>query len=170
MNATAGSLLGFLHTGPMSGWDLVSTAERSIGNFWTLTRSQVYRELARLADDGLVEIGAPGPRERREHTITDAGRAAFRAWLDTEPGREQIRYPLLLTISFGRHLPPERLAAFVAAHRTAHEERLAEYREVRAACGPDDDPYAMAALDFGIRYEAAVLDWFEHLPPEIRGG
>lgn len=169
LNATAGSLLGFLHEGPKSGWDLVETAQHTIGNFWSLTRSQVYRELARLADDGLVEAGEPGPRERREYTLTAAGRAAFRDWLATAPGPEQIRYPLLLTIGFGRHLPPELLAGFVAGHRAVHEERLAGYLAFRDAAGEDADPYAMATLDFGIRYETAVLDWFEHLPPEIRG-
>jgi DNA-binding PadR family transcriptional regulator len=168
LNATAASLLGFLHAGPMTGWDLVATAEALIGDFWSLTRSQVYRELAAMAETGLVAAGEKGSRERRPYRLTDAGRAAFLDWLRREPGPEQIRYPLLLTIAFGRHLPPGQLATFVAAHRVVHAARLAGYRELREALG-DDDPYAVATLDFGIRYEQAVLDWFDHLPPEIGG-
>ncbi|HWI05063.1 MAG TPA: PadR family transcriptional regulator, partial [Acidimicrobiales bacterium] len=125
VNATAASLLGFLHERPMSGWDLVATAEALIGDFWSVTRSQVYRELATMEAAGLVVAGPPGPRERRPFELTDAGRAAFQAWLREPPGPEQIRYPLLLTIAFGRHLPPERLAAFITEHRQVHEERLA---------------------------------------------
>jgi DNA-binding PadR family transcriptional regulator len=176
LNATAASLLGFLHAGPLTGWDLVSTAELVIGDFWKLTRSQVYRELTAMADAGLITAGATGPRERRPYELTDAGRRAFQHWLHTEPGPEQIRYPLLLTLSFGAHLEPELLAGFVAAHRERHEERLAVYRAARAAAteaateaGADPDPYALATLDFGIRYEQAVLDWFDALPPEIAG-
>jgi hypothetical protein len=127
LNPTAASLLGFLHAGPMTGWDLVATAETLIGDFWSLTRSQVYRE----------------------------------------PGPEQIRYPLLLTIAFGRHLPTGRLAEFVAAHRVVHAARLEGYRELRGSVA--GDPYALATLDFGMRYEQAVLDWFDSLPPEIKG-
>ncbi|MDQ3898773.1 MAG: hypothetical protein M3326_16280, partial [Actinomycetota bacterium] len=97
----------------------------------------------------------------------DAGRAAFREWLQRRPGPEQIRYPLLLTIAFGRHLPPRRLAAFVADHREVHEQRLAHYRTLHADAGDHLDAYAVATLDFGIRYEAAVLEWFDNLPPEI---
>ena len=41
VNPTAASLLGFLHDGPMSGWDLVNRAQERIGEFWSLTRSQV---------------------------------------------------------------------------------------------------------------------------------
>jgi DNA-binding PadR family transcriptional regulator len=167
LNPTAASLLGFLHAGPMTGWDLVATAETLIGDFWSLTRSQVYRELAAMAEAGLVEAGERESRERRPYHLTDAGRAAFREWLQREPGPEQIRYPLLLTIAFGRHLPTERLATFVAAHRVVHAARLAGYRELRGSVA--GDPYALATLDFGMRYEQAVLDWFDDLPPEIRG-
>ena len=85
------------------------------------------------------------------------------------PGPEQIRYPLLLAISFGAHIPPQTLAGFVAAHRAEHRERLAAYErslpDVRAHGGA----HAVAVLDFGIRYERAVLGWFETLPPEIAG-
>ena len=169
MNATAGSLLGFLHERPMSGWDLFTTAQVLIGDFWTVTRSQVYRELAAMEAAGLVAAGPPGPRERRPYEITDAGRAAFDEWLRRPPGSEQIRYPLLLTIAFGRHLPPGHLAEFVAEHRTLHEQRLEGYRALRADAGENFDAFAAATLDFGIRYESAVLDWFEHLPPDIAG-
>lgn len=91
LNATAASLLGSLHEGPMTGWDLVAVAQQRIGNFWTLTQSQVYRELAAMAKSGLVEAGEPRPRDRKPFTITSRGRAAFREWIDREPGLEHIR-------------------------------------------------------------------------------
>jgi DNA-binding PadR family transcriptional regulator len=165
MNATMGSLLGFLHEGPQSGWDLVATAQRMIGPFWSLTQSQIYRELATMAADGLIEEDEVGPRERRPYRLTDAGREAFAEWIDQQPGVEQIRYPLLLTLAFSRHLSPERLAEFVRHHRATHAERLAGYdaelaEAVRAGAGPQD----LVTLDFGIRYERAVLDWFDNLP------
>jgi DNA-binding PadR family transcriptional regulator len=167
VNATAASLLGFLHERPMSGWDLVATAQALIGDFWSITRSQVYRELAAMEAAGLIVAGPAGPRDRRPYELTDAGRAAFGEWLRQRPGSEQIRYPLLLTIAFGRHLPRGRLASFVADHREVHAQRLAQYRDLRSQVGDALDPYALATLDFGIRYEAAVLEWFDHLPPEI---
>ncbi len=39
LNATAASLLGFLHAGPASGWDLLRIAQTSIGRFWSITSS-----------------------------------------------------------------------------------------------------------------------------------
>ena len=124
LNATAASLLGFLHDGPRTGWDLVATAQLVIGNFWSLTQSQVYRELTAMAGSGLVKAGERGHRDRRPYEITDAGRQAFAGWLDREPGPENIRFPLLLTLAFGRHLRPQRLAGFLAQHRSQHASRL----------------------------------------------
>lgn len=168
LNATAASLLGFLHLGPMSGWELVRTAERRIGDFWSLTQSQVYRELAAMAERGLVTAGERGPRDRREYALTDAGRAAFREWAGQPPGSESIRFPLLLAISFGEHVPRERLAAFIRRHRAIHEARLAQY-ELDSQAATAASPYQQATLAFGLAYERAVLDWFENLPSEIRG-
>ena len=81
LNATAASLLGFLHERPMSGYELAATAAAVIGDFWTLTQSQVYRELTWMADDGLVTAGERGTRDRRPFAITEAGRDAFAQWV-----------------------------------------------------------------------------------------
>ena len=168
MNATAASLLGFLHEGPMSGYELASLAQRVIGDFWSLTQSQVYRELAWMADAGLVTPGERGARDRRPYSLTDAGRAAFADWIDRPPGPETIRHPLLLTLSFGRHVAPDRLATFIRQHRDAHAERLRVYQaQARAAATASPDPYSGATLAFGIAYEQAVMDWFSALPKAI---
>jgi len=175
LNATAASLLGFLHSGPSSGWDLLATAREVIGPFWSITQSQVYRELAAMERAGLITAQQSGPRDRRPYELTSAGRAAFTVWLAQEPAPEQIRFPLLLTMSFGAHLPPETLAAFVESHRHTHAQRLAEYERTREAMTEAvpagmGDAYGLATLDFGIRYERAVLEWFEHLPARMTGG
>jgi DNA-binding PadR family transcriptional regulator len=177
LNATSASLLGFLHEGAMTGWDLVAVAQQRIGNFWTLTQSQVYRELAAMARAGLVEIGQPGPRDRKPYLITEAGRTAFREWIDRDPGVEQIRFPLLLTIMFAGHLPPGRLTEMVATQRAVHAQRLADYRRMREEIDEviDEvidgaDRFRLATLEFGLRYESTVLDWFDQLPEMLGDG
>ena len=172
LNATAASLLGFLHRGPMTGWDLMATAQSTIGDFWTLTQSQVYRELAAMAGAGLIEQGEKGVRDRKPYTITDSGREAFAAWIDREPGAETIRFPLLLTVAFGSHLPGERLASFLTSQRVVHERRLAGYEQHRAAVDAEPlsmDAFALATLEFGLAYERAVLAWFDGLPTQLTG-
>lgn len=171
LNPTAASLLGFLHEGPMTGWDLLATAQLRIGGFWSLTQSQVYRELAAMAAAGLIAAGERGRRERQPYTITPAGRAAFAAWVRREPPEETIRFPLLLTIAFGRSVPLDDLGRFVREHREVHAGRLAAYERLHdAARTAGADAYAMATLTFGLTYERAVLAWFASLPEEMLAG
>lgn len=166
INATAASLLGFLHDGPASGWDLLRTARVSIGRFWSITSSQVYRELAAMEADGLVVGAEAGARERRAFRLTAAGRQRFASWIAEPPGDDQVRIPLLLMVSFGRHLPTARLTEIIREYGTRHATRRDEYR---AALDTADDPYLRATLEFGARYEHAVVAWCDAvgdiLPP-----
>jgi DNA-binding PadR family transcriptional regulator len=163
LNPTAASLLGFLHWGPMTGWNLEQAVERSIGNFWNVTRSQVYRELRNLHAWGLVEPGEAGPRDRLPYAITAAGREAFAEWIARPPGDEIIRFPLLLTAFFQEHVEPARLRRYLREHELRHLRRLEEYERHLAAM---DDATSGPALTlrFGIEYERAVLRWFASLP------
>lgn len=163
LNPTAASLLGFLEEGPQTGYALVKVAEELIGDFWSLTRSQVYRELARLCGLGLIEVTGSGPRSARPYQLTPAGHEAFLAWISTPPPAEHIRFPLLLTLSFGRWLDAVKLKGFIADHRRAHALRLASYQDHTEV----DDPYLAAVISFGINYERAVLTWIDSLPAAL---
>lgn len=165
LNATAASLLGFLHEGPKTGWDLVTTAQERIGKFWSLTTSQVYRELAAMERDGLIVPGEKGPRDRKPYTLTDEGRQAFAEWIDRDPGPENIRHPLLLTVAFADHLPPERLAEILAHYRAAHEKQLSGYEDLMAH--RDLPSFSAATVEFGIAYERAVLTWLEGMDARL---
>ena len=162
LNPTAAALLGFLHAGELSGYELSKAAEDIIGDFWHVTRSQVYRELATLRARGLVEPTGTGPRAKRPHQITEDGRAAFTNWVAQPPQLEQIRYPLLLTMAFGAWLGADRVLEFAEAHRPAHETRLERYRSLQSDAHLDN--YLQAAVAFGVRYEEAVLAWTDELP------
>ena len=162
LNATAASLLGFLHEAPRSGYDLEVVIDGSIGRFWNVTRSQIYRELRALEDAGLASSAEPGARARRVYALTPRGRKAFVEWLAREPGRDLIRIPFLLQLFFAEALPPDMLAARVRERRAFHEAQCAEYRrrlpEVEAAA-----PFPALTMRFGLRYAEASLAWLRDI-------
>jgi DNA-binding PadR family transcriptional regulator len=171
LNATAGALLGLLRDGPRSGYELVAAAEQMIGGFWTITRSQVYRELAALADRGLLRRGQTGPRDRQPYHLTATGRVAFRQWVNTSPEPENLRIPLLLRLTFADAIDPGQLRAMLTEHHAVHQRRLADYRSMDrqlAAAGVPEE--RRVTLAFGISYETAVLRWFRQLPASINPG
>jgi DNA-binding PadR family transcriptional regulator len=162
INPTAASLLGFLESGPMTGWDLATHIDRSVGNFWNVTRSQVYRELAQLEAHGLVAGEEAGARARRPYHLTAAGRRAFRAWLNDEPGPDLIRSRLLLTVFFGEHLDPAKLRRFLTGHRLQHQRRLETYRELEGTLD-ESLRFPRETLAFGIAFEELSICWIESL-------
>lgn len=159
LNATQGSLLGFLHDEPKTGWDLVREIEAGLGRFWNVTSSHVYRELRRLEASGLVTAGRPEARERRPFAITAAGRRAFKRWIEEVPDPEQIRFPLLVKLWFARHLDADHLEEFFEGAAKDHESRLAFYRDVERTLDEGDD--RAAVVRFGIAYEQAVIQWLD---------
>ena len=52
--------LGLLAQAPGSGYDLLKHFEKSMANVWPATQSQLYGELDRLAEAGLIEVSDIG--------------------------------------------------------------------------------------------------------------
>lgn len=44
------AILGWLHTEPMSGYDLKKRFEQGVGYFWPVDEMQIYRTLDRLLE------------------------------------------------------------------------------------------------------------------------
>jgi DNA-binding PadR family transcriptional regulator len=162
LNPTAASLLGFLSRSPMSGYDLAAAVAGSIGYFWNVTRSQLYREIKELERRGYVTRSQTGAREKRVCTITAAGLRAFSDWIASEPEQELIRYPLLLSVFFGDRITAQTLARWLHEHRAKHEQRLKRYEDMLPRV-QRDAPYPALTLQFGIEYEKAVLRWIDTL-------
>ena len=154
----------------MTGGELERTAKIVIGEYWTITRSQIYRELSALATRGLLRAGPTGARDAQPYGLTEAGESAFLAWLEEGPGEDTIRLPILLTVGFGTSLPAGRLAEILDDYQRRHEERLAHIRFLDAKfAGDGENAYVRATLSFGLIYEEAVQRWLAQLPAELRG-
>lgn len=148
----------------MTGGQLMSAAQSRLGPFWTMTRSQIYRELPGLAERGFVRAGKAGPRSSQPYAVTAAGKRAFTRWLGEPAGHDQLRNPLLLRAVFGEAAGPSRLAELYAAKAEEHTTGLASVRDQLKQAKQEGDQYAQAALEFAVMYHRAVLKWLESAP------
>ncbi|HEY3009894.1 MAG TPA: helix-turn-helix transcriptional regulator [Micromonosporaceae bacterium] len=164
INPTAAALLGLLHDGPMTGGQLMSAAEKRLGPFWSMTRSQVYRELPALADLGYVKLGKPGPRSSQPYSITAAGKRAFLRWLAEPPGRDAVRNPVALRVAFGGLHTAAQLRELYASATEYHTEALASARDQARDAKKAGDEYGSAALEFAVAYHRAALSWLKSAP------
>jgi DNA-binding PadR family transcriptional regulator len=164
VNPTAAALLGLLHEGPMTGGQLMAAAERRLGAFWSMTRSQVYRELPALAELGYVKLGKPGPRSSQPYAITPAGKRAFLRWLAEPTGRDAVRNPVALRVAFGGQHSAAQLQELYGSATQYHTEALAEARDAVKEARKDGDDYGATALEFAVGYHRAALTWLKSAP------
>lgn len=142
----------------------MATAEERLGRYWSMTRSQVYRELPALAELGYVKLGKPGPRSSQPYSITPAGKRAFVRWLTEEPGRDTLRNSVALRVAFGDKQTPAQLRKLQEAAVEYHNEELARSRDQAKEAKKEGDDYGAAALEFAIGYHKAALAWLKTIP------
>lgn len=161
LNATAAALLGLLHEGPQTGGQLVSAARERFGSFFSVTRSQVYRELPALAEGGLVRLGKQGPRSSQQYVITAAGKKAFKGWLGGEPGPDHLRSPLILRLVHASTLTAKQRVALLDSAKVVYN---GEHESAKLAAKSAEDPYAKAIAEFGMARAKAVLKLLDSIP------
>jgi DNA-binding PadR family transcriptional regulator len=148
----------------MTGGQLMASAERRLAPYWSMTRSQVYRELPALADQGFVRLGKPGPRSSQPYAITAAGKRTFSRWLAENPGRDTVRNPTALRVAFGPQHSANQLRTLYSGANEYHTEALSMAREQAKDAKKAGDSYGAAALEFAVAYHKAALTWLKAAP------
>lgn len=156
------AVLGLLASGPASGYDLLRDFEQSLVNVWPATQSQLYTELGKLADGGLVTVAAEGARGRKEYAVTEAGLTELRHWLlEVEPTMTR-RSDMLLRVFFLNFVESEQAEEYLRKRAEAAAEYHAELMKVRESIPDVTDPlavYGRIALEWGLRFTALQQDW-----------
>jgi len=122
------ALLGLLNDRPMAGYDLKKIFDDTIGFFWAAQMSQIYRELNKLEEKGLVKSTIE-PQEKRPdrkvYQLTKEGREAFLSWLNKFPDRlnEASRSRFLMRIFFSSRIKLDELAFEIKRYKKEIEEQ-----------------------------------------------
>jgi DNA-binding PadR family transcriptional regulator len=167
LSPTAFVILGMLAWRPMSGYDIKTLVDHSTRFFWAASYGQIYPELRRLAEAGLVEGAAEqgSGRRRTPYTITDAGRDALREWLAREPRTFEYRDEGLLKLFFAS-AAPETAEASLEAKRAYHEAKLRQLREMEAEGKAEG--FAGLVLRYGIESSEWMAGWCEREAERLR--
>src|SRR5437763_9657318 len=109
VSGTGYVILGMLGLGARTGYDVKNIVDKSARFFWAASYGQIYPELRRLEQAGLVEgRSAPsGGRKRKEFELTQAGREELVRWLAQPPQMPELRDESLLKLFFADALPRE---------------------------------------------------------------
>src|SRR5437764_5923301 len=132
LSPTGRVILGMLAFGMNTGYDIKQVVDKSTRHFWAASYGQIYPELRRLEDQGLVRSHPEpsGGRARTAYQLTEAGERALRDWLaaDEEPVYE-VRNEGLLKLFFSDSLPQRRLEN-IRAMRAVPQRKLSQLRAI----------------------------------------
>ncbi|MGE5594776.1 MAG: PadR family transcriptional regulator [Hyphomicrobiales bacterium] len=157
------AILGLLSQQELSGYELTKHFGQSVGYFWHARSQQIYPELARLEQEGLVRsrlVAQTGRPDKRLYRVTEQGRAELQAWIVSPSPLTLVKDEFLVKV-WGYGLV-ERAAAIQSLdeHCRMHEERLATYHAILRGSPPlGTQVGAYLTLLAGIRVEQALVGW-----------
>ena len=175
------AILGFLNYHPYTGYDLKKIFDTSVQHFWPADQSQIYRTLARLMENGLVEMEKV-PQEdrpdRKVYHITQAGRSELHQWLIGPPPMDQPRSAPLIQVFFAGQLSDDEILAKFEGFAAMMRGILAIYDQVpgqitpyqQEITSPREHFFWLLTLENGVRNMRANLEWAESIIERIKNG
>ena len=132
-----------LSFGAASGYELKQRADNTLRFFFAApAMSQLYAELARLAEAGYVAQRLErrgGERETRVYELTSQGEDELRRWLAEDALPPTVfKSHLALRLVAGRFAEPARVLADLATERRRLTAEVADLRTVVDGLDPDD--------------------------------
>jgi PadR family transcriptional regulator, regulatory protein AphA len=172
------ALLGLLAIRPATGYDLAKAFGGSFGYAWGAQHSQIYPELARLLEQGLIEVREEGPRGRKVYGVTAAGMARLRSWLrETQPDQTPRNEVVLRTFMLWA-LEPDEAVAFLRRQASEHRQKLETFEQIAQEMEEDElqgtprppppaGLFHRIALEWGLRWAAAFAEWADWAADEV---
>ncbi|WP_412537990.1 PadR family transcriptional regulator [Longispora sp. K20-0274] len=167
------ALLGLLSDRPASGYDLLKLFDTSLANVWPATQSQIYTELTKLADDGLLSVSNEGSRGRKEYSLTDEGLAELRHWLTETKPKQSVRSEILLRVFFLSVLTPEQRRGYLDNLAAISAEQYDALRRLYDSMDWDEGNLSVQgkiALEYGLRFVTMRREWAEWAAEQINQG
>jgi PadR family transcriptional regulator AphA len=171
LTPTARVILGMLKLGARTGYEIKAATDVSTRFFWGASYGQIYPELRKLEQAGLVTSAdaTRGGLRRRAYTLTPAGETALHAWLVAdEPLEFAVRDEGLLKFFFGDVTSTDELLENVRRLRRDHERRLAHFREIEL--GVTERNATVRALEYGIAFLEWNVQWWRRVERELSRG
>lgn len=165
VNKTRYAILGMLFDGPCTGYEIKSLMGRSTAYFWRESDSTIYPMLKVLAKEGkaIPQIVYIGKKKKELFSITEAGRAEFKTWLESPTGLETSRNEFLLKLFFV--IDREEMIRLFQERLEKIEKTYEEYKKIEGRLESlTDSPrkaIRLKALRYGMAVFALEIQWLK---------
>ncbi len=167
------AILGLINRSPLTGYDITKSFNEGLVEFWYAKHSQIYPELKKLTDEGLIsyETVIQGEKlEKKLYTITEKGKKSFQKWLAKDDPLEPTPKDIFrLKAYFCDEMDIDTLSTQFQSALTKHSERL-EYlensmeellkkKDISKVSFPGFGDYIV--LNGAIMREKSYIDWLK---------
>jgi len=128
-------LLVYLASGGSSGYDIVKGFQHTFGYLWNASFQQIYRDLGKLHEEGLLECethnNAPRP-PRKVYQLNQAGWQAMQEWLAKPVPIPKFNDAFMVKVAAVHLQNPDVLGKELAQLQAHYRETLESLRKKRA--------------------------------------
>lgn len=170
LGPTAYVILGMVSREPRSGYEIKAAVDNTTRFFWAASYGQIYPQLKKLSEAGLVEgtDASQGGRKRTRYAITGDGEAALKEWLRKPPEASEMREEGLLKLFFSGALEREEAVETLRAMRQRRLELSERLRSMEPQKMEDvEDPFPLMVLRAGIEFNNWFAEWCERMETQL---
>ncbi|MGH2979314.1 MAG: PadR family transcriptional regulator [Solirubrobacterales bacterium] len=173
LGKTSYVILGMLKLGRRTGYEIKSLVDVSTRFFWAASYGQIYPELARLEQLGLVrgEEDRSNGRRRKAYELTATGERALHAWLTSDdPLHIELRHEGALKFFFSDALKRDEQLSLVRRTRQTHEHIAEQLRAIEPESDEGEPRAPLQTLEFGIAYQEFLAEWCARMERRLARG
>jgi DNA-binding PadR family transcriptional regulator len=171
LTPTGRVILGMIALGKRTGYDIKQLVDRSVRYFWAASYGQIYPELRRLEEQGLItgHSEPSGGRARTVYQLTPKGERALQDWLAGQSSVEwEVRDEGMLKLFFSDFTDAEHRLENVRSMRAAQERKLEQLKELRSSEAPKRTGPALT-LELGLGLSQWLIDWCHETEQRLGG-
>lgn len=160
LTPTGRVILGMIAFGQSTGYDIKQLVDKSTRHFWAASYGQIYPELRRLEEEGLIRGRSEpsGGRARTVYEMTDAGAQALRGWLTSDAELVyELRDEGMLKLFFSDVALESRIEN-IRAMRAMYERKRAQLCALEAKAGGIESGPSLT-LEIGLGVTGWLIDW-----------
>lgn len=179
MKKTRYVILGLLKEENLSGYEMKKIIDKRMSFFWQESFGQIYPELNKMTEEGLLEVFNTGSeentkREKIKYKISTKGEEELKKWMEQENEKDTVRSEFLLKMYLSTPENIEEMRNHIIKFKEQSEEKLELFNLCEAQLKQLIDVHSnhkqiLYVLNLGIRQAKLYIDWCEEVLRDLEG-
>jgi DNA-binding PadR family transcriptional regulator len=174
------ALLGVLSLREMSGYDIKRNFDRAVHFVWNAADSQIYRELRRMEEEGLISsrlIEQDGKPNKRLYRLSAQGAELLDDWLVSPVESTYGKEPFLMRMFFMGRVDGDDALRVLSERRDELESLLAltaerheRFADLSRTAHPEMLWWQIRLIEGTQKIHTAQLEWINGLIADVEAG